>query len=311
MKRKLTKQGNGGFVVTLPIDWVRDHNLKPSQEIDVDLTSEGVLIKAEGKPKERSIRIDISKNKERMIVIMMNQCYRLGYDLIKIEYDTPQQRDVIKKTTHDILLGFEVISDEKKCITIQNISEPDRAKFDIILRKIFLQLLEMSERITKELKGDKSVDPRENKIQLADLKIHIDRLTNYARRASIKEKFGGNKFAPLFLVISNLQIINHSYYYFYEYMANKGKTGGNVSEGTLDLVLKTDGLLRRFYDCFYNEDFKGFEDLDLEKLSSYDWSDIISGIKDTDELVVLAHLRETIRCVQVSVPSAIAYLLKE
>ncbi|MEK6868436.1 MAG: hypothetical protein AABX98_06450, partial [Nanoarchaeota archaeon] len=107
MKRKLIKQGAGGFTVTLPINWIREHNLKQSDEVESEETEEGILISSGIKKKEKSIELDITKYDKRMLLNLLNQSYRLGYDTIRVQYNTQEQATWIEEMTATLLgLGY-------------------------------------------------------------------------------------------------------------------------------------------------------------------------------------------------------------
>ncbi|MEK6922122.1 MAG: hypothetical protein AABX82_09590, partial [Nanoarchaeota archaeon] len=214
MKRKLIKQGAGGFTVTLPINWIREHNLKQSDEVESEETEEGILISSGIKKKEKSIELDITKYDKRMLLNLLNQSYRLGYDTIRVQYNTQEQATWIEEMTAT-LLGFEVVEKKKNLCILQNIAEPDEEKFEIILRKIFLQILELSEKVKESM--EKKVY-HENEI--IGVKEQIDKLTNYCRRAIIRKRRDA-KTALVYGIITQLSLISHSYIYLSLYAAKK------------------------------------------------------------------------------------------
>src|SRR3989338_8746366 len=299
MKRKLIKQGAGGFTITLPIQWIREHNLEQGAEVESEETEEGILISSGIKKKEKSIDLDITKYDRRMLLNLLNQSYRLGYDTIKLKYTEQEQATWIEEIT-PTLLGFEGVEKKNNVCTLQNIAEPDEAKFEVILRKIFLQIIELSEKTTKSIETTKY-----NEKETETIKEQIDKLTNYARRAIIRKRRDA-KTPLLYGIITQLSLISHAYIYLSLYAAKKKyKRGKKIAEH----LQKANNMFREYYEAFYNKDFVKLSNVGKEKIMLETINNSLLEQSKGTETVILTYIREIMRNVHMCTPATIGYYL--
>jgi phosphate uptake regulator len=309
MKRKLIKQGVGGFVVTLPVDWVRENKLGPGDEVNITHTDEGLLLTAAEGVTERSVAIDVSPYEKRMILNLLNQSYRLGYDKIDITFKTKEQFECIRDTTKDVLLGFEVVSCKGNNCVIQNIAEPDSGKFEIILRKIFLQTMELSAEVTLEVSNMNRSKLNLNLEYMKEQKMQIDKLTNYTRRTVLSKRYGGSKSALLYSIINNLSLVSHSYYYLHQYLSSKANKKDKIDEKTIKLLNSTNAMFSEFYDAFYKKDIDALAKIGVDKIRSSEESDrLLENSKGTNSIVIF-YAKEMIRLIHMSSTFAIGYII--
>ena len=90
MKRKLVKQGSSTMMVSLPSKWIQKNQLNKGDEIDLELNNNMLIIKKEGNYEKtiKKTEVKITTNNESSIRTIIKNSYRLGYDLIKIEFNT-------------------------------------------------------------------------------------------------------------------------------------------------------------------------------------------------------------------------------
>ncbi len=300
MKRKLIKQGAGGFTVTLPIQWIREHNLEQGAEVESEETEEGILISSGIKKKEKSIDLDITKYDRRMLLNLLNQSYRLGYDTIKILYHEQEQATWIEEITAT-LLGFEVVEKKNNTCILQNIAEPDEEKFEVILRKIFLQIVDFSERVEKDMEKKEC-----NENEIKSIKEQMDKLTNYARRAIIRKRRDA-KTPLLYGIITQLSLISHAYAYLLFYATKKKY---KMSKKITEHLQKANKMFREYYEAFYNKDFVKLNDIGKEKMMLETINNNLLEQSKGAEAVILTYIREIIRNVHMCTPATIGYYLE-
>ncbi len=249
MRRKIIKQGNNSYTLTIPIHWIKEHNLDGSQDVEVN-EEDGklmVAVPSEMKRPEVSLNVDISKYNERTIKVVVFQAYRKGFDKMIVTYGEMKQLEVVRSLVTNSLLGFEIVSEEQNKCVIQNIAEPSSEKFDIILRKEMLLLKEESQEILQHLEKNK-YDIRRRE----DMKVMFDKLNNFTRRVIVRDKIGGTKNSYfLFYFTSKLSLLYHAYFYFYKaYAQEKMK---NVDKDIKELLIKVNENYGLLYDAFYKK----------------------------------------------------------
>ncbi len=308
MKRKLIGQGVGGITVTLPINWARECSLEPGSEVDLTQVDTGILITGLGIQKEKALSLDVRPYDARMILNFLNQSYRLGYDTITVQYTTPDQYQTIKTITQNTLLGFEIVEHKtltpnQKQLLLQNIAEPDPEKFDIILRKIFLQIIDLAQNITQDLKTNHLSLP-----QILESKNQIDKLTNYTRRTIIRQKVGGEKAILLYSIITQLSLICHAYYYMYQYALEKKK---KLSTELQFYLIGINHLFRTYYDAFYAKDLAKLSQISKMRDELTLQNTILLEKSTPNTAIFLAQMRELIRAIHICLPFSVGYWLDE
>ncbi len=303
MKRKLIGQGAGGITLTLPINWLRAHNLEAGTEIDLTETDQGLLITAQSISKEKNITLDLSIYDKRMILSFLNQSYRLGYDNLQITYATQDQYQAISEITKETLLGFEIVEHKKNTCLLQNIAEPDPEKFDTILRKIFLQILDLSEKVTADLKTAKL-----SLSSITESKNQIDKLTNYTRRTLMRTKSNNPKSTLLYSIISQLSLVSHAYYYMYQYAVEKKK---KLSPELQFYLIGINQMFRTYYDAFYAKDMNKLSFISKMRDEFMQQNITLLEKSTPNTAVFIASMREIIRAIHICLPFSVGYWLDE
>jgi phosphate uptake regulator len=73
MRRKIIKQGNNSYTLTLPIKWVKEYNLDGADEVEI-IEEEGSLkIVSEQKKIKKEISITINNKFEKNIRFILKQ----------------------------------------------------------------------------------------------------------------------------------------------------------------------------------------------------------------------------------------------
>ena len=139
MKRKLIKQGKGGFTVTLPISWVRENNLKGGEELEVQEKEEGINISSEKQQNEKEVTLSVSESNHSRIRTMLSSAYRRGYTTVILISKTKLSFTVINKIV-DSLLGFVIVEQKDKRVIIKNVMKDDTENVESILAKYFVTI---------------------------------------------------------------------------------------------------------------------------------------------------------------------------
>lgn len=293
MRRKMIKQGNNSYTLTLPISWIREEKLEANGEVEIEEEDGNLIVSLpkDIKRKESSIEVDVKDYNERTIRNILNQNYRKGYDMINIKNASKSQLEIIRDIVRKTLLGFEVVEENSDNCAIQNIAEPSDEKFSIILRKIFLYIKDESEEILKEFLNKKTNNLKKREHN----KDIIDNYTNLCRRLIIKGKIGGTKNSYLLMqIVSRLSLIYHAYYYMYKFATSQKNL--KVSNGTLELLKQANDIFNLFYDSFYKKDFDKAHEIGVLK-DKHLYGSIYQLLQKSKgpENVLLYHIGEIIR----------------
>jgi len=296
MRRKLILQGNKSFTLTVPIEWVKDEALKPSDDVEITREDSKLIIEVPAHLKKREIPtfIDLNDYHNKTIRNILNQTYRKGFDSIHIKFHKKEQLNSVKDITKETLLGFEVTEENEDSCIVQNIAEPSSDKYEVILKKIFFMIKAESDEILKSLKENQYDQSKRD-----ENKNLLDNYTNFVRRIIIKEKIGGSRDSYLyFYAASRLSYIHHAYYYLHKFMSKKNKM---VGKDILKLFENTNQMFDDYYNAFFKKDLQLAHQVGVwkDRLLEKDIFDLLQKKKGFEN-VIIYHLGEIIRNIHLS-----------
>jgi phosphate uptake regulator len=181
VRRKIVKQGAATMMISLPAKWIKKNNLHKGDEIDIEEKGNSLLIQTEQQTSKKETEINIGSLTESSIRVIITNCYRLGYNKIKINFNNPDAIKIISDVIGSNLIGFEITKKSEKSCEIENITEPSKEQFDNIFSKILLNIEELFDIAEQNLKGEK--------LEFLDTENKIQQFDNFCRRVIIKQGF--------------------------------------------------------------------------------------------------------------------------
>lgn len=154
LKRKVIKHGPSTYIISLPVEWVKKHNITKGAELEVTEEGKKVIICSENGEKPLEITVDITGLDRTSIMYIIRSFYRLGYDTVKIIFNKPTT--IYQRTGKTIntlsvihtevnrLIGYEIIQEGEKHCTIKDLQGISEKDFETILRRIFLLIVDTS-----------------------------------------------------------------------------------------------------------------------------------------------------------------------
>jgi virulence-associated protein VagC len=231
MLKKLTAQGpkkRKSYTVTLPIEWIKQKKLDSTKAVELNIVGNKVIISPSKESQERvSIRGDeYSKSFKKILPAL----YRIGVNEIVVPVEEPQLLSEISSIIYERLIGYEIVEQRKDRIVIKDITKESEEEFDVLLRRIFLLIFELSS----------STNDSERDV----LRKNINRLSNYCLRVLMKKGHSDFNRTPLYyLVIDQLEKISDEF----DWLLKGSKLSAKRSEQLKEVVK----IFRAAYELFY------------------------------------------------------------
>jgi len=292
MKRKVIKQGHNTLTLTLPSEWVKKLNLNAGDEVDVNDVAGALVINGKQHNGHKSVTLDITGLRVPMLWRFFQSVYREGYDEIKLLYDSDKKdyegaynyytsqfeykrigEKPIKKPALDMIqelvnrfIGVEVIDSGDGYCIIREMGELNAKEFDNSLRRIFLLLLELFNKVNNSIKNNDVGDISICKT-IHSMDTNIDRFIDYCCRINNKvndSSFNKNKplmFSTLFL----LELLGDEFKYAANHLASTHKKVDEV----LPFAEKVTKHFENYHNLFYKFDRKGAIDFGEEDFKIY------------------------------------------
>lgn len=289
MKRKIIKQGRGTMTLTLPSEWTRKLNLKPGDEVDVDENLGMLIVNGKQHNGHKTTEIDITGLTVPLLWRYFCAAYREGYDEIKLIFDSnkkdyegvynyyvtqfdyarigekPARKlplDMIQELVNRFI-GMEIIDHGRDYCVIREMGELSAKEFDNSLRRIFLLILDLFDKVINSIKNNENGDAAICKT-LHTMDINIDRFIDYCCRINNKihdSSFQKNKpimFSTLFL----LELLGDEFKYIGNHLAKTKKK--------LDEILPFAETVKNHFEMYYHIFYK-FDREEVIKLGKNDF----------------------------------------
>lgn len=248
MKRKIIRQGLGGYTIYLPKKWVEHQGLQAGHEIDVVEKDDALVIQTQGfsKKKEGTIRIDAQDH--RFLRYILNNYYRAGYDKLTLQGDTSE------KEVHSalrLLLGFEITSVRKQEITIESVAKPSDHDTEQLFKRIFFIVKQDLHTVSENILSGKDLD-QETIARNSDTVI---RTSNLCIRLLTQHPGSKQGFQS---TLANLLTWTHRQLYYLSLQLDQKKKA-SLSKKQKEFIIQVRELISFLYDGIYLKSFSSFE----------------------------------------------------
>jgi phosphate uptake regulator len=139
MRRKIIKQANKAYTITLPIKWIRKNNLNEKSEIEVIEQEKSLIISSQQEISSEKIKLDVKEMSNREIYTHINSLYAKGVDEIQIIYERDVSQKIMRAINYNI--GYALVSQEKNKLTIRDIGGIKNPNIDEIFKRVFQLIL--------------------------------------------------------------------------------------------------------------------------------------------------------------------------
>jgi len=279
MKRKIIAQKDS-YTITLPKKWADLNGFKQGTELNVEEIENKLVISSEStiQKKEKILELVPKIEFESIIRTQLQNYYRLGYDKLKVHYETKKQFKIIEEIVNNRLLGFEIISKEANYVIIESITEPGAEKQEIIQRRLFYSIDESFNLLLEDFNNETFLNLKEFK----EKSKLSSKYANFLYRNITKRKFNDSKKSIYWNTYDYLVIIQHELLHLYESLIEKKKVSKKVI--SLFEVLKKE--FANIHKAFYNKDIELLLHASY-KLNKLLYSEIQPLMKGNNDAIIL------------------------
>lgn len=256
--RRIIQLGTETYVVSLPSAWARQHKLKKGDELEVEETGPKLLIYPKSEAKQGRAVVDVCGTMP-VTKRILGALYKAGYDELEITFGSQKEFETIEQTIRDSFVGFEVVSKTKNSVIAKNVSEPKYEEFDVLIRRVFLLLLEMGEGCFKAFAAGNFEELQ----HVARLDNDVNRHVNFCRRTlnTIGHKVAA-KVAPTYHMVEQLEKAGDCYRHI---CTSLSETKPATKKWLTDLLADANFFVRKFYELYYRFSLQSLADFWNEK----------------------------------------------
>jgi len=275
MKRKIIKQGHNTLTITLPSEWVKKLNLKSGDEIDAYERENALILNGIERATEKKAVIDIDRFTIPLLWRFFQGAYRAGCNEIKIvfnknkklyedpyhyyttQFDYAELGEKVSlrpllvaiQSLVDRFVGMEILDVKEDYIIVKEMGELTSKEFDNSLRRIFLVVFQLFERVIEATEKNE-IGNKDLCKDIHTIDLNIDRFVDYCCRilnkinTSFPEKDKGLLFSTLFL----LELLGDEFKYIGKHLA--------VSKKPVKEVLPFAEKVREHFETYYSLFYK-------------------------------------------------------
>lgn len=274
MKRKIIRQGHNTLTITLPSEWVKKLNVKAGDEVELYEKGSALMINGYERTKDKSAVIDLTDMTVPLMWRFFQGAYRSGCNEITVKFDplTRNYEDAYHFYTSqfdyselgekmpskpalamiqglvDRFIGLGIIETGKDYCIVREMGEPTTKEFENSLRRIFLVIQHMFERISEAIEKDEIDDVNLCK-EIHTIDLNVDRLVDYCCRIinKVNTSFPEEKKSLLFSTLFLLELVGDEFKYIGKHLAQSKKS----VKDTLPLARIVKEHFDLYYDMFY------------------------------------------------------------
>lgn len=257
MRRKIIKQ-KSAYTLTLPVKWVREHNLKGKDEIEIDEEAHALVIHSEKKPKTETVSLTLEESTLEYYRIMVENHYLKGFDVLNFKYTDSKALPVIQKVVSN-LIGFEIVEQRKDFCKIAATTQPSTEQFSTLLNRCF-NIISYTQNTVKE---DISKLSFPHFFEIEGQSNDARRFLLFCTRALHKTNIANRRDESfMHLLLERLILIEHSHYYLYKkiYKIKNPKVRDEVKH----FYNKSCEMFNLFREMFYKKELKNFTEINKD-----------------------------------------------
>lgn len=153
--------GGKTYVISLPAPWIKKYGIKKGEELDVEEQGGSIIITTpKGIATPKRFEMDIT-DFEPILPKTLANIYKNGYSEIFIKSSNPLLIKKVEDYFNKYFIGLEVVKQEKNSCLIKQIALTTTEEFDNILRRTFLSIISLQEKVLEGIKAKNKAILRE------------------------------------------------------------------------------------------------------------------------------------------------------
>lgn len=212
MFRKLIKQGNGAYTITLPKSWIEKNKLQEKNELFLIENEGELIIKSNNETNEniKTVELNLDLYTKENYRSIIGSLYRFGYDEIRIKYKDSKIIPILEKSINS-LFGLELFFEKENFCIIKSIYGNEKTNIKMHIQRM-IYTIQMMQQIIKD---DLEKGEFDSKSEIYELRNNILKQRDLILRIIKKQKLIDDKNFPFYTIALTLWSIARNYYHMY------------------------------------------------------------------------------------------------
>jgi phosphate uptake regulator len=184
MRRKIIKQANQAYTLTLPIEWVRANSLdKKDSEVEVSVQDKSLSVTNTGNVSIKKAKLDLRGCAECPMWSRFNALYARGIDEIEVYSSEDASSLILECISQNI--GYALVSQNKGVYIVKDIGGSNYSNIDEIFKRVFQMVLMFYDSAISDIFGAE----KETSKSLGKRDEEINKFCLYLQRAINKMSY--------------------------------------------------------------------------------------------------------------------------
>jgi phosphate uptake regulator len=183
MKRKIIKQKNNAYQITLPISWIRENGINKDSEVDLEVSGREILVKTDDFSHEKKIKLDFRNVSWRSQYTIIASAYCAGVDQIEIHVDKDITNDIYKFL--NTIMGYALVEQTSSKLVIKYLSPGGYDDIDMIFKRVFQMIILFFDSANKDIYGAQEA----SKEEVFNRDMEVNKFCLYLMRAINKMSY--------------------------------------------------------------------------------------------------------------------------
>ncbi|MFC2136438.1 AbrB/MazE/SpoVT family DNA-binding domain-containing protein [Bacteroidota bacterium] len=251
MKRRIIKQKTA-YTLTLPVKWIREYNIQPKDEVELEEEQDSLVIRTEKRPKAEEISLTLEKSTSDYYRIMVENHYLRGYDIINIKFPEKKTFPIIQNAVSN-LVGFEILEQKENSCKIGSTTPASAEQFKTLLNRCFNIITYTQDSVKEDIAKLSFPNLTEIEAQSNDARRFLLFCTRALHKTSIVSR---RDESFMHLLLERLILIEHNHYYLYNKISKIKSL--KIREEVKEIYNKAIEMFNLFKEMFHKKDLKNF-----------------------------------------------------
>ena len=175
-QRKIIKFGNSSYVITLPLEWIKKHELDKGDCIAMAENEDSIIISVEKQEGEKIAQISLDDVPLKLFNKQLISYYLKNFKYIKIICQNCVERLEEIKILKEKLSSVEIIEIQRDYIILKDLTSPE----ELNIHSLIDEIIDMEKLLFRELRKGEGIKRQQ---LLTSLDANVNKLTFLAYKA--------------------------------------------------------------------------------------------------------------------------------
>lgn len=280
MRRKVIKQ-KSAYTLTLPVDWIRAHNVKGKDEVEIEQEADTLIIRTEKQATAKETALTLEQSSSHYNRIMIENHYLKGFDKLNLTFEKKAFPAIQKAVSN--LISFEIIDQKEGSCIVAATTPATAEQFKTLFNRCFNIISYTAQQVTEDIKKGEFSRFEEIEAQTNDARRFLLYCTRALHKTSIVPR---EEESFLHLLLERLILIQHNHFYLYKKICTTKKQ--SIRKDVIKLYEESCKMFSQFREMFNSKKLIKFAAINKKWEQTYfkDGHALLKGCTKEESIII-------------------------